>query len=181
MKTIITSNWRPLRRAFCTILLLGIAELWAMPGSARAAAIDYTLTDVSAYFPPYGLDIIRGEFRFDPVTTEILSANITVTGAVLSNNYTFPYAATANAITVLGPDSVIGPPSISIDFVDQLMSTSDRVSEVDLSLFPAFHGSVSVTGSAIPASVPEPSTWSMIAIGGVALLGIMLRKKHRTA
>ena len=31
------------------------------------------------------------------------------------------------------------------------------------------------------ASVPEPSTWSMIAVGGVALLGIMLRKKHRTA
>jgi PEP-CTERM motif len=29
-------------------------------------------------------------------------------------------------------------------------------------------------------SVPEPSTWSMIAVGGVALLGIMLRKKHRT-
>jgi hypothetical protein len=29
------------------------------------------------------------------------------------------------------------------------------------------------------ASVPEPSTWSMIAIGGVALLGIMHRKIHR--
>ena len=31
------------------------------------------------------------------------------------------------------------------------------------------------------ASVPEPSPWSMIAVGGVALVGIMLRKKHRTA
>jgi hypothetical protein len=31
------------------------------------------------------------------------------------------------------------------------------------------------------ASVPEPSAWSMIAVGGVALLGIMHRKKHRTA
>lgn len=29
--------------------------------------------------------------------------------------------------------------------------------------------------------VPEPSTWSMIAVGGVVLLGIMLRKKHRIA
>ena len=35
MKTIITSNWRPLRPALCT-LLLGIAALWAMPRSARA-------------------------------------------------------------------------------------------------------------------------------------------------
>jgi len=35
MKTIITSNWRPLRPALCT-LLLGIAALWAMPRSAGA-------------------------------------------------------------------------------------------------------------------------------------------------
>ncbi len=30
-------------------------------------------------------------------------------------------------------------------------------------------------------SVPEPSTWTMVAVGGVALLGMMLRKRHRTA
>lgn len=29
------------------------------------------------------------------------------------------------------------------------------------------------------ASVPEPSTWSMMAVGGVALLGIVHRKKRR--
>src|SRR5271166_3741070 len=34
MKTIMTSNSRPLRRALCT-LLFGIAALWAMPRSAR--------------------------------------------------------------------------------------------------------------------------------------------------
>jgi len=31
------------------------------------------------------------------------------------------------------------------------------------------------------ATVPEPPAWSMMAVGGVALLGMMLRKKHRTA
>ena len=41
MKTIITSNWRPLRRALCT-LLLGIAALWAMPRSV-ASSITFTL------------------------------------------------------------------------------------------------------------------------------------------
>ncbi len=35
MKTIITSDGRPLHRALCT-LLVGIAALWAMPRSARA-------------------------------------------------------------------------------------------------------------------------------------------------
>ena len=34
-ETIITSKWRPLRRALCT-LLLGIVTLLAMPRSARA-------------------------------------------------------------------------------------------------------------------------------------------------
>jgi len=29
------------------------------------------------------------------------------------------------------------------------------------------------------ASVPEPSAWSMIAVGGVALLGVMLQRRHR--
>jgi hypothetical protein len=43
-----------------------------------------------------------------------------------------------------------------------------------------------LTGLNLPAgllvaSVPEPSPWSMIAVGGVALLGIMHRKKHRIA
>jgi hypothetical protein len=35
MKTIITSNSRPLRRALCT-LFLGIAALWAMLRNAQA-------------------------------------------------------------------------------------------------------------------------------------------------
>src|ERR1700730_6458916 len=36
------------------------------------------------------------------------------------------------------------------------------------------------TGLAV-AAVPEASPWSMIAVGGVALLGIMHRKKHLQA
>ena len=31
------------------------------------------------------------------------------------------------------------------------------------------------------AAVPEPSTWSMIPVGGVALPGMMIRKKYRIA
>jgi len=34
-ETIVTSNWRPLRRALCT-LLLGITALWTMPRNANA-------------------------------------------------------------------------------------------------------------------------------------------------
>ena len=38
MKTILTSNWRPLHRALCA-LLLGIAALWAMPRSASSQVL----------------------------------------------------------------------------------------------------------------------------------------------
>jgi hypothetical protein len=72
MKTIITSNSRPLRRAPCTVLI-GIAALWAMPRNARAqfyvsqvgndAVGEYNATTGAAINPsfitglngPYGL------------------------------------------------------------------------------------------------------------------------------
>ena len=184
MKRIITSHSRPLHRALCTVLI-GIAALWALPSNARAAAIDYTLTDVTANLIEYATqppesDTLTGVFTFDPVTTDLLSANITVTGSTpYTGVYDVPSSATADSITVLGPTTVIGPYTLSIGFVGPLMSTSDPVSAVNLSLFEFSWGSVSVTGSAIPVPVPEPSPWSMVGVGGVALLGIMHRKKHR--
>ena len=104
MKTIITSNWRPLRRALCT-LLLGIAMLWAMPRNARAQLLYVGQTGNSSV----------GEYN-------------ATTGAAIN----------ANFITGLNE-----PEGLAV------------------------------------APVPEPSAWSMIAVGGAALLGIMLRKRHR--
>jgi PEP-CTERM motif len=43
----------------------------------------------------------------------------------------------------------------------------------------SFIGGLAVPfGLAVVSVVPEPSAWPMIAVGGVALLGIMLRRKH---
>jgi len=106
VKTIITSNWRPLRRALCT-LLLGITALWAMPGSARAQVLYVSQVNAG----------IVGEYD-------------ATTGAAINANF------------ITGLNSPVG---LAV------------------------------------ASVPELSPWSMIAIGGVALLGMMHRKKHRTS
>ena len=59
------------------------------------------------------------------------------------------------------------------------------VGEYDAKTGAAFNADF-ITGLSFPtslavSSVPEPSASSMIAVGGVALLGMMHRKKHRTA
>ena len=63
-------------------------------------------------------------------------------------------------------------------FVSNFQGTT--VGEYDATTGAAINASF-ITGLTNPsglavASVPEPSTWSMIAVAGVALLGIMLRK-----
>ena len=65
MKTIITSNWRPLRRAVCT-LLLGIAALWAMPRSARA----------QLYVSQVGQRVTRYLGEYNATTGAVINANL---------------------------------------------------------------------------------------------------------
>ena len=61
MKAIMTSNWRPPRRAFCT-LLVGIAALWVMSRSAlgeNGSVGEYDATTgaaINANFIPTGLN-----------------------------------------------------------------------------------------------------------------------------
>ena len=63
-KTIITSNWRPLRPALCT-LLLGIVVLWAVPRNASAQLYfsqltfqGHTAEVLSAVFSPDGRRVL---------------------------------------------------------------------------------------------------------------------------
>jgi hypothetical protein len=57
---IITSIWRPLRRAACTFLLLGITVLWVMPRTARAQLLyvsQYNTATVGVYNASTGATI----------------------------------------------------------------------------------------------------------------------------
>ena len=67
-KTIITSNWRPLRPALCT-LLLGIVVLWAMPRNASAQLYfsqltfqGHTAEVLSAVFSPDGRRVLTASW-----------------------------------------------------------------------------------------------------------------------
>ena len=190
VKTIITSNWRPLRRALCT-LLLGITALWAMPGSARAQVLYVSQVNAG----------IVGEY--DATTGAVINANLMTAlngpaGLALSGNNLFvsnfgsttvgEYNATtgaainANFITGLN-----GPAGLALSGNDLFVANQSgtTVGEYDATTGAAINANF-ITGLNSPvglavASVPELSPWSMIAIGGVALLGMMHRKKHRTS
>jgi len=91
--------------------------------------------------------------------------NGTGTGTVLAQ-----FAPGEAAIDYFAPGT-LGPHSgTAVFFSDSNTISNDTLTTSNLNLL--------LNG--LPA-VPEPSPWSMIAVGGVALVGIMLRKKHRIA
>ena len=112
------------------------------------------------------------------------SGDTVAPGTVGEYNATTGAAINPNFITGLG-----GPTGLALSGNNLFVTDNagSRVGEYNATTGAEINanfitGLVSPSGLAVrPASVPEPSTWVMIAIGGAALLGIMHRKKHRTA
>src|SRR5271166_631185 len=95
MKTIITSNWRSLRRVLFA-LLLGIAALWAMPRSARAQL--------------YVLEGPPGPPNFSPtapVNTTVGEYNA-ATGAVINATLITGIGLAQNSVAVSGNNLFLG-------------------------------------------------------------------------
>lgn len=106
----------------------------------------------------------------------------TLTDTVGEYNATTGAAINANFITGLS-----NPEGIAVlgNTLYVANSGNNTVGKYDATTGAAINASF-ITGVGGPfglavASVPEPSPWSMIAVGGVALLGMMLRRKRRTA
>jgi hypothetical protein len=152
LKTIITPNRRALCRALCT-LLVGIAALWAMPRSARARL----------YISQVGNNTV-GEFN--ATTGAVIKASF-ITGL----NFPWGLALSGNKLFVANE----GSDTVGNNTVGKYNAATGAA------INPSFITGLSDPAGLAVAPVPEPSTWSMIAVGGVALLGIMRRKKHRSA
>ena len=82
--------------------------------------------------------------------------------------------------TAVGGNGNAGPPPVPAS-VNIFALTNPGFGDVDKIEVLPFGSNANVNDITIGAPVPEPSPWSMIAVGGVALVGIMLRKKHRIA
>jgi hypothetical protein len=234
MRTIITSNSWPLRRALCTLLMC-IAALWAMPRSAHAQLyisensgtgtigeydantgkpinsilimglgqpLALALSGNNLFVPNYGAGTLG---KYD-ATTGAPNTNFSLNtgvggpggGLALSGNNLFVSSEESNTV---GEYSATTGHAINASFITTGLSAPSGLALSGNDLFVANAGNNTVGkynattavlnpnfspeviqpyGLAV-ASVPEPSAWSMIAVGGVALLGIVLRKKHRIA
>lgn len=71
------------------------------------------------------------------------------------------------------------PPPVAAGTVGAYNATTGAA--INANLITGLTDAWDVAVSASPASVPEPSTWSIILSGGVILLGIMARRKCRAA
>jgi len=179
-----------------------IAAIWlalSLIHNANAALDAYNISET------YNFDGIRstfsGQFTFNTSTDLITGITGTlddgVTGRSLSFNPAtfgtsyFP-SASASDISIdtfpYLPNGGIHEDEdiydLSIDSANPTVVYGGIASDVyEYDLVAGFDvGQLTLTGySVTPVPVPEPSAWSMVAIGGVALLGIMHRKKQRAA
>jgi len=114
-----------------------------------------------------------------------LNTNITGGGIVGAYNATTGIAINASLITGLNDPVGLAVSDNNLFVASYGFGNGTTVSEYNATTGALIKADF-ITGLKGPyalavGSVPEPSAWSMIAVGGVAFLGIMLRKKHRTA
>jgi hypothetical protein len=116
MKTNITSNWRPLLRALCT-LLIGIAALWSIPGTARA----------QLYVGLRFAEFAGGVGEYDATTGEAINANLirglngSASGLALRGNILFVAVVNSSGGFVGKYDATTGA-AISPSFITGLDS-----------------------------------------------------------
>jgi DNA-binding beta-propeller fold protein YncE len=141
--------------------ILTIAEFNATTGAAINASFITGVHGGELALSGNNLFVVNGNTvgEYDATTGAVINANF-ITGLpqggnalALSGNNLF--VANEVAGTVGEYDATTGA-VINANFITGLIDPVDLVA----------------------APVPEPSTWSMITVGGVALLGMMLRKKR---
>jgi PQQ-like domain/PEP-CTERM motif len=113
----------------------------------------------------------------------VVTSGYTAVGAGGVGQYNLTTGAAINANFITG----LNPSGLAFSGNDLFLSSfsGNTVGEYNATTGTAINanfikGLISPEGLLV-AAVPEPSTWSLIGLGGVALLGIMLRKRHHLA
>jgi len=163
-------------------LILGVVTALALAGgeavavSASATPITYALSDATATFDSEGTLDLTGRFTFNPATDLLSSVNITVTGPIIFPlqftpiQYTTPVHGSSDEIT---GQTISGDLryQLTLVFASPLIDANVPVDLILINRAPTsgtgfvFNRTSSVTGSAIPTSVPEPATLGLMVLG----------------
>ena len=138
-----------------------------------ATPITYTLLNASATFGTLGTIDFSGSFTFDPSPPTLDSVMITATGplsVLLQSPETFgvPFPPiTPNLISAISSATfdILEP----MAFVNNLTNAPEPIASVTIVMGRTVQTASSVTGEAVPASAPEPTTLALLS-GALGLL-----------
>jgi hypothetical protein len=159
------------------------------PTPATAAPIAYTLSDASATFGPAGGVTFTGGFTYDPAApqgSQLESVDITATGPAGPSGPLITSPDLMTNVVFSSLDEIIFSNTTShdefnIEFAANLANASDSISQVLDGLFGLV--STSVSGTAVPVSVPAPplgrTPGSLAMTGGVLALILLARRVDR--
>ena len=117
-------------------------------------------------FVSSGQDLGTGVAEYDATTGAVINASF-----ISGIQYPVGLAVVGNTLYVSQDEG----PTLGTSFISTYNATTGAL--INANFITGLNGA----GFIAVASVPEPSPWSMVAVGGVALVGIILRKRHRIA
>lgn len=159
-----------------TSLLFSTVSLFfatAMPASA--ATLLYSFSPATTAAPRFTFNVDSNPFVVNATDFQFTTSvqNLTIAGVARSGTFDFTFVADAVdggfESTIVG--SYLGP---------QLFSGSSRAPTLQAGTFDLFGGPGDATGrltvTTVAAAIPEPGTWSMMAIG-FGVVGLAMRRR----
>ena len=154
------------------VALVAACLLFTVPSLASASPITYNVNGSATLGG--ASEVITGSFIYDPTTRKQSATDITLTGpAPYAGLYSDSATATGNGTSISAPSDSL--PAVDLVFASQL--TTNAADPLSVVIWFSSNGATRVqdltaTGSAVPSSLPEPASFTILGLAlGLLPLG----------